>query len=93
MYKKEIEEVKVQLQKQKKAAQTVIEGLKKENEELKHQKLKMKEEWVEVYASMQTDIDSFKADIQLLNTENDKLLKLTEKSASQSRKSEVRFFY
>lgn len=93
MYKKEIEEVKVQLQKQKKAAQTVIEGLKKENEELKHQKLKMKEEWAEVYASMQTDIDSFKADIQLLNTENDKLLKLTEKSASQSRKSEVRFCY
>lgn len=74
---------------EKKISQTIIDTLKKENEQLKHQKVKMKEEWTEIYSTMKADIESYKSDIQVLNNENDKLIKLTDKSASQSRKSEM----
>jgi hypothetical protein len=81
--------VKAELMQEKRTTRSIIDVLKKENEELKRQKAKMKEEWAEIYSTLKADIESYKGDIQVLNNENDKLLKLTDKSASQSRKSEM----
>jgi hypothetical protein len=86
---KEINKVKAELQHEKKTTEASITSIKGENDELKAQKIKLKEEWAEIYLSMKADIDGLKSDIKILNNENDKLLKLTDTSNSQSRKSEM----
>lgn len=62
-YKFEIEDVKAQLQQEKTKTQESIGLLTTENESLKAQKSKMKEEWAEIYATLKADIEHFKKGI------------------------------
>lgn len=63
--------------------------LEAQNDQLKKEKLKLKEEWTEIYSTMKNEIEGYKSDILLLNNENDKLLKLTDVSTNQVRKTEM----
>ena len=88
-YQKELQAIKQELQQEKMVASSSIEKLTKENDQLRNEKLTMKDEWAELYATMKAEIEGYRHDVELLNNENDKLLKLTDKSTTQSRKSEM----
>ena len=85
-FKKEIDELKVQVNKQKAMTQETIENLKDENEGLKRQKDKMKDEWAEIYSSLKTEIANIKNENKMLDEENWKLLKLID-GKSQSKRT------
>lgn len=46
--------------------------------EKEDQRMKQKAEWTEIYSNMKMEIEDLKSDVNLLNTENDKLMKQLE---------------
>lgn len=83
-FKREIESLKEELILQKKAFDSELN----QKEDLKN---KQKNEWSEIYNNMKIEIEDLKSDVNLLNIENDKLMKqleITDKTFTLNKENE-----
>lgn len=70
------------------AAGPAVMDLRRRIDELEIEKRQQKDEWAEIYSSMKQEISDLKNDINILDLENKKLLKYSDKSGQASKQAE-----